>query len=159
MWGKPTIEMGMDETVELSWNDREAGSDIARDSAGLIELVRGYVGGKQVGSESLSYRSGYVDRWFGPADGRRCATSGDLIDAFLRARGNRRGYLRSIEGLSASPLTSSAALLRYRLNVLPNTLLFRKDANKNVAVSHDKIITRRDVVSYQRKLSGIFLES
>lgn len=153
MWGKPTIEMGMDFVPQWAWKEREDGSDVARDAEELIALVRGYLDGGTVDAARQAYRRDYIHRWFGPADGRRCAVTGEMIDAFLKERGRKRGYLRPIKGLNASPKDALGAVLRYRLNRLPNQPLLRRAVAAKDAVGFDKLIARPDVLAYRRRIA------
>jgi surface carbohydrate biosynthesis protein len=154
MWGKPTIEMGMDFVPQWSWPEREAGSDNAADTEALIALVRGHIVGAGVSEQKQAYRRKYIERWFGPADGRRCATTGDMIDAFLRQRGSRRRYFSGIPGLKAGTRESLGAVLRWQLDFPPNQPLLSRPKEISNSVAHDKLIVRSDVAAYRRRIGN-----
>jgi len=153
MWGKPTIEMGMDFVPQWSWPDREAGSDSAADAEALIGLVRSYLNGAQVPADKQAYRRNYIERWFGPADGRRCATTGDMIDAYLRKRGPRRRYFSAIPSLNANMRDSLGSVLRWRLDYLPNQPLLSRPKEISNSVAYDKLIVRSDADAYRKRVA------
>jgi hypothetical protein len=153
MWDKPTIEMGMDFVPQWAWAEREQGSDIAHTADQLISLVRHHLAKAVTDSARKAYRHDYIRRWFGPADGMRCAETGEIINAFLRERGFKRSYLHQIKGLSSSPKTALGAVLRYRLNCLPNQPLMRNAVAPLDEVASDKLITRSDVRAYRKRIA------
>ncbi len=154
MWGKPTIEMAMDHVPEWSWPEREEGSDSAVNAEALISLVRDYLDGANVPESRQAYRMHYIERWFGPADGRRCSSTGDMIDAFLRQRGASRRYFSAIPGLNASARDSLGAVVRWQLDYLPNQPLLSRPKEFSNSVAHDKLIVRSDVVAYRKRIGN-----
>ena len=154
MWQRPTIEMDMESSVGLSWVERECGSDSTRTPDELIAIVREYLSGRQLSAECLDYRRDYVERWFGPQDGKRCSETAKLLHRFLEKR-RRRQYFQFIDGLNTTPAKSLGAVLRYSLNRLPDAPFFRLTPKKTTTVSFDKLITRGDVVAYAAKLKAV----
>jgi hypothetical protein len=154
MWGKPTIEMGMDDVPQWRWPEREAGSDMVSDARALTSTIRDYLNGRKVDAATDRYRRDYIRTWFGTGDGRRCADAAAAISGLLARRGRRRRYLTSLGAVCAKPRQTVGAALRYVLGKKPNERLFGKTATL-AAGPEDKLITRRDVTSYQRVLSAI----
>ena len=152
---RPTIEMDMAFGIGLSWGERERGSDIATTPEELIALVREYLSGRQLSAEFLDYRSDYIERWFGPQDGFRCNETAKLLHRFLEKRGHRRRYFQAIEGLNTTSVKSIGAVLRYRLNRLPDEPFFRPMPEKKGSISFDKQITRSDVTAYAARLKRV----
>jgi hypothetical protein len=155
MWGKPTIEMGMDDVPQWRWSEREAGSDVVRDASTLMGTIRDYLNGRTVEAAAHRYRCDYIKTWFGAGagDGRRCANAAATISRFLERRGRQRRYFSSLGAVRAKPRDSVGAALRYMLGKRPNERLFGK--TRLSAGPEDKLITRRDVAAYERVLSAI----
>jgi surface carbohydrate biosynthesis protein len=151
-WGKPTIEMGMDFVPQWSWADREVGSDFVTNTDELITTVQSYLDGREVERERRQYRADYIRSWFGPSDGRRCATAAGTLHTFLERRGRRRSYFSSLGKVRASPRLAAGAVARYALGRRPNEPFFR-----SAPVSQgpeDKLITKRDIDAYSRLVAG-----
>ena len=149
MWSKPTIEMAMDRMQHLEWPEREAASDMARSADELISLVDRYIRGAKVTEEMQRYRRGYIETWFGPADGTRCMKAAEAIDAMLARRGGRRSVFTPLRGLEVTPRQVATAVLRYALGRKPNQSL-RQRLAVNVLDPKDKQVTRNDVRAYAR---------
>ena len=152
---RPTIEMDFGPSVGLSWVEREGGSDSASNPEELIAIVSDYLSGRHLSQECLDYRRDYVERWFGPQDGKRCSETAKLLHCFLEKHGRRRQYFQAIVGLNTTPVKSLGALLRYSLNRLPDAPFFRPMPKKKATVSFDKLITRGDVAAYAVKLESV----
>lgn len=148
MWDKPTIEMAMENIPEWQWPEREAGSITARDTAELVGAVDAVLAGQRVDEETRRYRRSYIETWFGPQDGCRCAAAAETIDRFLAGRGRRRSALTPIRGLSASPTTSAVAVMRHVLGRRANEPLLRSVPAAKIDPM-DKLATRRDTVAYE----------
>jgi hypothetical protein len=146
MWNKPTVEMAMDDVPQWRWDDREAGSDIVADADALVDVVASHLGGRAVEADRLAYRRRYLEKWFGPFDGKRCMTAASRIDSFLAQRGRRRRYFSPLKNVRATPRTAAAALARYALSRTPNERLL--GPSQVFGGPEDKLITRRDVASY-----------
>lgn len=148
MWDKPTIEMALTPTSPFVWPDREFGSESATDAPQLRTLVDRYLSGEKVDEQRRRYRREYIHKWFGPADGRRCAAAAESIDNLLAMRGRRRSYWQPFGALPASPRQTAAAAARYLLGKRPNEPLF-----KSVEVAkidpYDKYIRLTDVRNYK----------
>jgi hypothetical protein len=155
MWDKPTIEMGMDSMAKLPWPEREAGSDVARRADDLVALADHYLGGASVSGAMRAYRRDYLHQWFGPADGERCRSAAQSIDAMLRAFGRRRAMWAPYRGLSVPPRQVAAALVRYALARKPNQPLRRRMSAAAVD-PRDKQVTRKDVRAYSRLIAPAF---
>ena len=149
LWGKPTIEMGMDRHAARAWPEREAGSDVAGDAKSLVELLR-YRLATPVDAGLREYRSNHVRRWFGPVDGARCETAAQAIHRCARERrtASARGRLR---GLGISYRDAATAVLRRWLNRTPTEPVTRRSPSQ-VSGAEDKWIRRGDVADYERLL-------
>jgi len=155
MWNKPTIEMAMDIVPEMIWEDREEGSDIACDTDTLVDLVCNYLSNPIIVEAQLSHRWKHINQWFGPTDGRRCIEVAETISNFLMSHAKRRSYFSSLPDLNAPFKKSVGASLRYGLNMLPDTPFFGKKKFKTESSPHDKLITRQDVLDYQKILPAL----
>jgi len=149
MWGKPTIEMGMDKHPALAWPEREAGSDIAEDAKSLVELVR-YRLATPVDSKLHAYRTNYIHTWFGAADGHRCEAAAQAIHQFALER-QMTPSRQPICGLGISKSQAVKAVLRRWLNRTASEPLIGRHRSKTVG-AEDKLIRRRDIVEYERML-------
>lgn len=113
----------------------------------MISLVDGYLAGQVVADDVTAYRKAYIEKWFGPQDGRRCITAATRINAFLTSRQKRR-LLDPIVGINSSPRGMLSAVLRHRLGKRPNEPLLR-----SVPLSKldpiDKLVTRNDARAYE----------
>ena len=156
LWNKPTIEMGMDSFSVLEWKDREDGSDIAYNTDDLIGLVNGYIDGKVVDAGVLEYRRKYVNRWFGPADGRRCSETAILIDRYLKQSRLQNNSRARAPRLDSSFRSIYGAVLRRWLNRYPDEPIIRRKRTRNIDFGVDKLIRNADVQSYAKKLSKVF---
>jgi hypothetical protein len=157
MWNKPTIELGMDHVPELAWPEREQGSDVARSARDLTDLVSGYLKQERDTRHLQHYRKHYIHRWFGPADGTRCASVAGSIDKLMRQSDANRPRRLS---LKASARSQIAAVGRFVLGRKAGESLFGPKAVAGLSGPEDKVITRLDVSSYQRSLqraSGGFI--
>ena len=153
MWDKPTIEMDMENIAEWRWSDREMGSDTAHDKHELIELVDGYLSGSSVDGDVLSYRKSYVEKWFGPQDGRRCAAAADAIDQLLVGRSRTRRRFDPIAGIESTSRAVVSAVLRHMLGKLPNESILRSVPATQLDPM-DKMVTRRDVKAYKSLIAA-----
>jgi hypothetical protein len=153
MWGKPTIELGMDSDPHWQWADREHGSDMVRDTDALVAAIESYLSGRKVDDAVARYRRAYIKTWFGPADGTRCAAAAEAISAFLAQRGTKRSYLGSLGAVRARPRETVTAGLRYLLAKKPNERLIGRTPPSSGP--EDKLITRRDVANYERLVAPV----
>ena len=149
MWGRPTIEMGMDRHPARTWPEREAGSDIAEDTTSLIELLR-YRLTAPVEASLREYRSHYIKTWFGVADGRRCEAAAQAIYEY--ALGYRTpSSRRRIRALGASYGDAAIAVLRRWLNrTVAESLTGRNGPRGSGA--EDRWIRASDIAAYERLL-------
>ena len=150
MWGKPTIEMGMDKHPALTWPEREAGSDIAEDAKSLIELVQ-YRLTTPVDSKLHAYRSNYIHTWFGLADGRRCEAAAHAIHQYSLDR-QVTSSRRPIRGLGVSNGDAVKAVLRRWFNRTASEPLIGRSRSETIG-AEDKLIRRQDIIDYERMLS------
>lgn len=147
MLDKPTIEMGMDEVPVFAWPDHEEGSETVRGADELIALVDRYAKGAAIAEERRAYRAGYIEKWFGALDGKRCRAAAHAIDALLARRGPRKWRTRNARLATRRQVVTS--LLRYALDLRPNRSL------RNLFTTAkddplDRLITRADVHRYTR---------
>ena len=155
MWDKPTVEMAMDPMRKLEWTEREAASDVARNVEELIAIVDRYLEGGNVTELMRAYRREYIHKWFGPADGERCRSAAQAIDALLQRLGRRRTALTPLNGISVAPRQVAASILRYGLAMKPNQPL-RWPKSAGAIDPRDKQITRKDVRAYSRLIAPAF---
>ena len=149
MWGKPTIEMGMDKHPARTWPEREAGSDIAEDTKSLIELVR-YRLITPVDSNLHEYRLNYIHTWFGAADGHRCEAAAQAIHQYSLER-KTISSRQPIRGLGISHRDTAKAVLKRWLNRTASQPLIGRNRSEAIG-AEDKLIRRRDIVDYERML-------
>lgn len=148
MWNKPTIELALDPIPQLSWPEREAGSDIASDSDMLIAHVRRYLDGATIEPQRAAYRRDYIHRHMGPADGRRSEAMADAIDRMLRKRERSRRIWTAMPGVKGSLRAVAASALRHALSRTPDQSL--RHGRVQSSGPEDKLISRRDVANYER---------
>ena len=153
MWDKPTVEMALDVTEPLFWPDREAGSDIADSAETLEGLVTRYLSGAEIDEPRRQYRRDYIHRWFGPADGKRCAAAAQNIDQLLSERGRSRSYWTSFRDIDASKMQIATACARYFLGKRPNEALLRK-SDAAAIDPYDKYIRLPDIRNYESLLGA-----
>jgi hypothetical protein len=149
MWGRPTIEMGMDKHPARSWSEREAGSDVAEDAKELTELLR-YRLTTPVDARLQDYRSSYIRKWFGDADGHRCEAAAAAIHRCAQERQAEVSH-GSIRGLGVSYREMATAVLRRWLNRAVNEPVAGR-RRPGVGGGEDKWIRRGDVTGYERLL-------
>lgn len=154
MWNKPTIEMAMDIVPEMTWKDREDGSDVATDAEALVDLVSHYLSDPAINETQLAHRWKHINKWFGPTDGRRCLEIAEMISGFLGRHSKGRSYFSPLSGLDTPLKQVVGAVLRYELNMLPDTPFFGKNKPQGNASPYDKLITKKDVFDYQKILSA-----
>jgi len=147
MWGRATIEMGMDPA--RAWPEREAGSDIAEDRKSLIELLR-YRLATPVDAKLQGYRWNYIHTWFGAADGHRCEAAAKAIHQCALERQTRSAG-RPIRGLGISYRDAAHAVLRRWLNRAVTESIIRRNRS-GVSGAQDKWIRRSDISDYERML-------
>jgi surface carbohydrate biosynthesis protein len=150
-WGKPTIEMAFDPIPQLAWPEREAGSDIAENAGGLIEIVRGYLAGKPLTAEQKASRERHIAHSLGPVDGRRSIAAADEIDRLLRERGSRRRFVDPLPRTN-SPRSVLSSLARFVLSRRPDEAFFNQSAPSSGP--EDKLISRRDVGLYEQRVAA-----
>ena len=149
MWGRPTIEMGMDRHPARAWPEREAGSDVAEDGKSLIELLR-YRLATPVDAKLRDYRTNYIQTWFGAADGHRCEAAARAIH-HCGLEHRTASSRRPIRGLGISYRETATAVLRRWLNRAPTEHVTGRNRS-TVSGAEDKWIRRRDITDYERML-------
>jgi hypothetical protein len=149
MWGRPTIEMGMDKHPARTWPEREAGSDVAEDAKSLIELVR-YRVATPIDSTLQEYRSNYIHTWFGAADGHRCEAAAKAIHQCALERQTTSPRQR-IRGLGISYRDAAKAVLRRWLNRAATEPMTGRNRLEGIG-AEDKWIRRGDITDYERML-------
>ena len=155
VWNKPTIEMAMDSHPKLIWKDRERGSDVVKTDKELIKIISKYIKNSEVSNNIKSFRKNYIKKWFGDADGNRINYTADIINDFLLVRPSKK-KLYDFHILGVSSLNLLKSRIRYFLNIKPNEKIlkfFKPKTNDNIA--HDKLITRSDVINYEKKLISL----
>ena len=149
MWGRPTIEMGMDRHPARAWPEREAGSDVAEDAKSLLELLR-YRLATPIDAKLQEYRSNYIQTWFGAADGHRCEAAAKAIHQCAQER-QTASSRRPIRGLGISYRDTATAVLRRWLNRAATEPLTGRSRSE-VSGAEDKWIRRGDIADYERLL-------
>ncbi len=152
MWDKPTIELALDPVPELTWPEREAGSDTASDADMLIGHVRRYLAGDTVDPHRITVRRDYIRRYMGAADGRRSEAGADAIDRMLRARGRSRRMWTSMAGVNGSLRAVAASALRHALARKPDESFLRGRIASGGP--EDKLVSRRDVANYEKLVAA-----
>lgn len=156
MWNKPTIEMGMDHHPAWEWPDREAGSDVALTTDDLVDLIRLGLD-EPVDVDKKNYRQNYIQKWFGPVDGRRCEAAADLIDISLR---NQAGssIFRPIRGLPVPLRQQLRGVVGYFLDIAPGERLLHtrtRSYQRTGLGSEDKYTLRSDVIEHCRRAASV----
>lgn len=149
-WGKPTIEMAMDNVPEFAWPEREAGSDAVFDLEQLLAVADSRIAKAPIEPPLAAYRRDYIAKWFGPLDGKNCLRAAQAIDDIARdARPESRSVIA--KNLSVGMLAIASSLFNFALNRPPNASLVALESDQRLDPL-DRWARRSDVKQYSAML-------
>jgi len=154
---KPTIELKFCDKPMFEWPEHEAGSAGAETVEQLVGLVDGYLENPQVDADIVANRRAYIETYYHAVDGKRIQAAAAALDDMLNVRvsaGRRTSF--AIDGGSSWMATIRAAI-GYGLSLtaaqsLTDFAMGRGRRSRIERGPDDKLITRRDVAAYERRL-------
>lgn len=159
---KPTIELKFSDKPLFEWSEHEAGSARAETVEQLVDVVDGYLENPQIDTDIAAHRRAYVETYYHAVDGKRIHAAAAALDDMLNARAgaNHRTSFK-LDGRSSWKATVRAAI-GYGLSLtatqsLTDLAMGRGSRGRTAPGPDDKLITRRDVAAYERRLRPLLM--